>query len=51
MHAPHSKLHHWDQIQPKDDIDDNEMDSIPILFISSESYIQSKKKLKKLGTP
>jgi hypothetical protein len=42
MHAPHSILHHWDVIQPKNNIDDDEMDSMPLLFTSSESYIQSK---------
>ncbi len=41
MHAPLSMLHHWDLIQPKDDIDDNEMHSMPLLFTSSESYIRS----------
>jgi hypothetical protein len=42
MYAPHSMLRYWDLIQPKDDIDDNEIDSMPLLFTSSESYIQSK---------
>jgi hypothetical protein len=41
MHAPLAMLHHWDMIQPKDDIDDNDMNSMPLLFISSESYIRS----------
>jgi hypothetical protein len=42
MHAPHSMLNHWDMIQPKDDMDDNEMDSMSLCFTSSESLYNQK---------
>jgi hypothetical protein len=50
MHVPVAMLHHWDMIQTKnwdmiqhkDDIDDNEIDSMPLLVTSSERFIQSK---------
>jgi hypothetical protein len=55
MHAPIAMLHHWDMIQPKDwdmiqtkdDIDDDEIDSMPLLATSSERFIQPKKLYKK----
>jgi hypothetical protein len=51
MHAPLVTIHHWDMIQPKDwdmiqskdDIDDNEIDSMPLFVTSSEGYMKSKK--------
>jgi hypothetical protein len=46
MHAPYSMLHHWDIIQHKDDINDDEIDSMPFLFTSSERCLQSKNLLK-----
>ncbi len=36
IHAPLAMLHCWDLIQPKDDIDDNELNLMPLLFNSSE---------------
>jgi hypothetical protein len=41
MHPPIAMLHHKDWIQPKDDIDDNDMNSMPLLFTTYKSYIQS----------
>jgi hypothetical protein len=41
MHAPLAMLHHWDMIQPNDDVNDNEMNSMPLLFTSYENYIRS----------
>ncbi len=41
MHAPLAMSHHWDIIQPNEDMKNvNEMNSMPLLFTSYESYIQ-----------
>ncbi len=41
MHAPIAMLHHLYMIQPNDDMNVNEMSSMPLLFTSYESNIQS----------
>jgi hypothetical protein len=39
-------LHHWDIIQSKDVINDDEIISMPLLFTSSEEYLQQNNLLK-----
>jgi hypothetical protein len=59
MHAPIATLYHWhmisskdwDMTQPNDDIEDDEIDSVLLLFSSYERFLQSRNLLKMLGTP
>jgi hypothetical protein len=47
IHAPLAMLHHWDMIQLNEDMNVNEMNSMPLLFTSYESYIGSTKSFQK----
>ncbi len=47
MHAPLAMSHHRDMIQPNYDMNVNEMNSMPLLFTSYESYIKSTKTYQK----
>jgi hypothetical protein len=43
FHAPTAILCHWNIIQPNEDLNDNEMMSMPLLFTSYDSYLLSTK--------
>jgi hypothetical protein len=40
FHAPSAMLHHWDMIQPNEDMNVNEMMSMALLFTSRDNYLQ-----------
>jgi hypothetical protein len=50
MHTPVIMLDHWhrispkdwDVVQPNDDINDNKIDSMPLIFASYERFLQSR---------